>query len=134
MDFEVAWFRKLFLLSSMIHGFIIRKLVGLRATFTLLSRCFFQKQLPEVFLEISQNSQENTCASVSLFLNKVGGLSPSLFQIPAQWYYVAVRGNPFKFSKDQLKEVFQISSLDLLSLKRGGNLLEHIKWMSRLIK
>ena len=28
----------------------------------------------KVFLKISQNSQENTCAS--LFLNKVAGLSP----------------------------------------------------------
>ena len=68
MDFEVAWFRKLFLLSSMIHGFIIRKLVGLRATFTLLSRCFFQKQLPEVFLEISQNSQENNATLLKKWL------------------------------------------------------------------
>ena len=32
--------------------------------------CFVKK----VFLEVSQNSQENTCATVS-FLNKVAGLS-----------------------------------------------------------
>ena len=30
-----------------------------------------------VFLEISQNSQENTCAGVSFF-NKVAGLSPAI--------------------------------------------------------
>ena len=32
----------------------------------------------EVFLEISQNSQENTCARVSFF-NKVAGLRPATF-------------------------------------------------------
>ena len=31
-----------------------------------------QKQPPEMFLEILQNSQENTCARVS-FLNKIAG-------------------------------------------------------------
>ena len=31
-----------------------------------------QKQPPEMFLEILQNSQENTCAIVS-FLNKIAG-------------------------------------------------------------
>ena len=35
-----------------------------------------QKQ-PEVFCEISQNSEENTCAS--LFFNKVAGLRPETF-------------------------------------------------------
>ena len=33
-----------------------------------------QKQLPEVFLEISQNSQENTCAKVSFLRFQVSGL------------------------------------------------------------
>ena len=33
-----------------------------------------QKQPPEVFLEISQNSHENTCASQSLFLIKLQAL------------------------------------------------------------
>ena len=35
-----------------------------------------QKQPPEVFLEISQNSLENTC--VRVFFNKVAGLRPLL--------------------------------------------------------
>ena len=35
----------------------------------------FQTQPPEVFLEILQNSQENTCARVSFF-NEVAGLRP----------------------------------------------------------
>ena len=35
----------------------------------------FQKQPPELFLKISQNSQENTCDQ-SFFFNKVAGLRP----------------------------------------------------------
>ena len=35
--------------------------------------CFVKK----VFLEILQNSEENTCARVSLFFNKDAGLMPA---------------------------------------------------------
>ena len=38
----------------------------------------FQKQPPEMFLEISQNAQKNTCARVSFF-NKVEGFKASNF-------------------------------------------------------
>ena len=40
---------------------------------------YFQKQSPNVFLEISQNSQENTCARV-FFLIKLQALGLQLYQ------------------------------------------------------
>ena len=39
----------------------------------------YRSSRPEVFLEISQKSQENTCARVCLFLDKVAGLRPATF-------------------------------------------------------
>ena len=43
-----------------------------------LERTSTRSSRSEVFLKISQNLQENTCASVS-FLNKVAGLRPMIF-------------------------------------------------------
>ena len=40
----------------------------------------------KVFLEISQNSQENTCARVS-FLNKVAGLRPATLLRKRLWHW-----------------------------------------------
>ena len=48
---------------------------------------------PEVFVEISQNSQENTCARV--FFNKVLGLRPATLLKKILWY----RCFPVNFSK-----------------------------------
>ena len=49
--------------------------------------------MKKVFLEISQNSQENTCAS--LFLNKVAGLKPATFLKKRLWH----RSFPVNFEK-----------------------------------
>ena len=59
---------------------------------------YLQKQPPEVFyekifLEISQNSQENTCAS--LFFNKVAGLRPATLLKNTLWH----RCFPVNFAK-----------------------------------
>ena len=47
-----------------------------------------------VFLEISQNSQENTCARVSFF-NKVAGLKPATLLKKRLWHSCF----PVKFAK-----------------------------------
>ena len=39
----------------------------------LKTTCITRSSCPEVFLEISQNSQENTCARVSFFTKTSGG-------------------------------------------------------------
>ena len=53
-------------------------------------RCSVEK----VFLEISQNSQENTCARVSFF-NKVAGLRPATLLKKRLWH----RCFPVNFAK-----------------------------------
>ena len=66
--------------SSHPELFYKERFVKVFAKFTvkhLFWSLFFQKQPPELFLKISQNSQENTCASVSF--NKVVGLKPANF-------------------------------------------------------
>ena len=59
---------------------------------------YLQKQPPEVFyekifLEISQNSQESTCATV--FFNKVAGLRPATLLKNTLWH----RCFPVNFAK-----------------------------------
>ena len=49
--------------------------MNFKAPEALVQRCFVKKK---VFLEISQNSQENNCARVSSF-NKVAGLRVRLY-------------------------------------------------------
>ena len=66
--------------SSHPELFYKERFVKTFAKFTVKHLCwslFFQEQPPEVFLKISQNSQENTCARVSF--NKVVGLKPENF-------------------------------------------------------
>ena len=45
-------------------------------------RCFVKK----LFLEILQNSEENTCARVSLFFNKDAGLMPATLLKKRLWH------------------------------------------------
>ena len=59
------------------------------ATEAVVRRC----SVNEVFLEISQNSQENTCARV--FFNKVAGLTPATLFKKTLWY----RCFPVNFAK-----------------------------------
>ena len=61
----------------------------------VVGRCAVKK----VFLEISQNLQENTCAR--LFFNKVAGLRPTILLKKSLWYrcfpvnFVKFIGTPF---------------------------------------
>ena len=67
----------------------------------VVQRCTLEK----AFLEISQNSQENTCARVSFF-NKVAGL-----------------GLQFYFKKETLAQVF---SCEFCKISKNTFLTEHV--------
>ena len=72
----------------------------------LVQKCSVKK----VFLEISQNSQENTCAGV--FFNKVAGLRPATLLKKRLWH----RCFPVK-NVEFLRTPFFIESLRWLLLK-----------------
>ena len=76
-------------------------------------RCAVKK----VFLEISQNSQENTCARVSFF-NKVAGLRPATLLKKRLWN----RCFPANFTKF-LRKPFFIERLRWLLLQVGIKLV-----------
>ena len=69
-----------------------------------------QKQPPEVFFKISQNSQENTCALCqSLFFNNVAGLMPANLLKKILWH----RCFPVNFAKFWRTPFF----------------MEHLRWL-----
>ena len=69
-----------FLMESTSHGWIIFQNSLYQNTEAVVQRCSVKK----VFLEVSLNSQENTCNS--LFFNKVAGLRPATLIKKRLWF------------------------------------------------
>ena len=76
----------------------------------VVQRCSVKK----AFLEIPQNSQENTCAE-SFFLNKVADLRPATLLKKGLWH----RGLPVNFEKFLRTPFFTEHFLWLLLLEGG---------------
>ena len=93
--------------------------IPFRASHTLMGKAISFRESPEAvarrssikkeFLEILQNSQENTCAS--LFFNKVAGLGPQACNF---------------INKETLAQVFPVNFAKFL---RTPFFTEHLRWL-----